>query len=122
MESLALESLKKRWHERCVKYKIDCEKAAEEREQMQRENEISLECIRKHKQEHADFIQNTVSMNEDVYHDIKTASPIQSNTSPLLLDSVITPIEEDEMCTCASNELLSMKCIKLDVSVIKLYF
>jgi hypothetical protein len=40
IESLALESLKKQWHERCVQYKIDCKKAAEEREQMQKKNEI----------------------------------------------------------------------------------
>jgi hypothetical protein len=40
VESLALESLKKQWHERCVQYKIDCKKAAEEREQMQKKNEI----------------------------------------------------------------------------------
>ena len=26
VESLAIETLKKRWHEHCIQYKIDCEK------------------------------------------------------------------------------------------------
>lgn len=33
--ALVLESFKKCWHECCVTYKIDCEKAVEEREEMQ---------------------------------------------------------------------------------------
>lgn len=110
VESLALETLKKRWHERCIQYKIDCEKEAEERESIRKRSEIHLEWIRRRKEEHADIVQDIVSMNEEQYDDIKSASPIESNTSPLLLDSVITPIQEDETCTCSSNEVLSMKC------------
>ena len=72
----------------------------------------------------ADIVKNAVSMNEDVYDDIKTTPPplIQSNTSPLLLDSVITPIQEEETCTCSSDAVVTMKCVKLDMSAIKPYF
>lgn len=110
VESLAVERLKRRWHERCVKYKIDCEKTAKEREEMQKKKEIRLECIRIHQEKQADIVQNTVSMNEAVYNDLRAASPVKNNTSPLLLDSVITPIQEDETCTCSSDAVLTMKC------------
>ena len=45
-------------------------------------HEIRLECIRIHQEKQADIVQNTVSMNEAVYNDLRAASPVKNNISP----------------------------------------
>ena len=41
---------------------------------------------------------------------VQSPNRAATNISPLLLDSVITPIQEDETCTCSSDAVLTMKC------------
>ena len=68
---------------------------------------LQVEHVRKQKEQHSILVNKQVSINEDMYADVCT-NPVQSS-SPLLLDSVVTPIQE-ELCTYSSDAVLAMKC------------
>ena len=84
VESLTLESLKTRWRERCGKYEIEFKKELEEKERLRNKMEMRLEHLRKQKEDIRALVSEEVSMNEEIYADISTATTDQNATSPLL--------------------------------------
>ena len=77
----------------------------------QKEKELYLEHRRQIKAKELVQRRKQVHSNEEKYACLRADSAEQSVNSPLLLDSVVTPIyEEQEQCECSSNDVLVLKC------------
>lgn len=110
VDSLTISSLKKRWRERSERYHFECAQELEAQRKKEKEDEMRLECIRRDMaQQHAQHIEQ-VTVNEENYINISTSSDTDgTSTSPLLLNTVVTLIVEEAICTCTS-EMLGTKC------------
>lgn len=104
-----MERLKECWRERCAKYDANCREEVEEKEQQKKESEWQLESLKRMNETRSAWVREKVALNEEAYASI-SSTPAETSTSPLLLDCIVTPVQEEGNCTCTSDTVLMMKC------------
>lgn len=113
VESLTLNSLKKRWRDRCARYEAMHLIELEEKRKEEREEKLRLEKFQQQRAERLIRHNQEVDVNEQNYSNICNASTVES-TSPLLLNTVFTPVTEQEaVCTCSSDTpstVITLQC------------
>lgn len=107
-ESLGIKKMKQRWHERETRYIALGIEEQEERERKEEEERIHL------REAHSAKVNlriTEVNNNEAEYYAQKSNIEGDSDTAPLLLDAVLTPVSEQNSCNCSTGGLvLSAKC------------
>lgn len=103
--------MKKRWHERSIKYhaahvaEIEEEKKKNEEERLRLVELKKANAIKRAQRNHA------VDVAEQCYNTlIQNHAQDYTDTSPLLLDSVITPVSETHSCSSPESMLHRIHC------------
>ena len=110
MESLSLNSLKQRWQERIANSEALHAMELEDSQREEQLKEMHIRHLRKMKAEERALRQKQVIINGENYFCVQHAYSNVKGTSPLLLDTVVTPVFEKEDCDCSSSNLIAKKC------------
>lgn len=107
---LAEESLKKRWHERCQDSHALHVTEVEERKKIEEEERLRLAELKE-----ANTIQmarrhHVVDMTEHCYNTLTQKVNDNSDTAPLLLDAVVTPVSEPSCTFSPKSTLHTIHC------------
>ena len=109
METLSLNSLKRRWQERVTHSEAlhAIEREEIRRKEQKREN---LQTLRDKNFEEAVHRNEQITINDKNYAELSHAYSTVQGSSPLLLDAVVTPISEQEECECSTSKVLVVQC------------
>lgn len=108
---LVLDGIKQRWHERSTKCSVVHLQDIEERKKRQAEEQLHYTRIKEEKAN--EILCRNVKANRTTqeYYAQRPYIEGDSDTAPLLLDAVMTPVSENEpSCSCSTVAVHAVKC------------
>lgn len=110
-QSLALDSIKQRWHERSVKCSVVHLQEVEERRKRKEDEQLHYARI-KETRANETLLRNTKANRiANLYYAQKPNMESDSDTAPLLLDDVVIPVSENKPgCSCSTATVRAVQC------------